>query len=213
MSLRTCAYFVSGTDTGVGKTVISAALTLGLNAFYWKPVQSGTKEVDGVDCEMVARLTGLSSERIFQSSYSFREPASPHLAARLEGAQIELDHLSSPSVRPLVIEGAGGLLVPLNDHHLMIDLIQKLGFPTILVARSTLGTINHTLLSLEALRSRSIPVAGVVLNGPLNPENRAAIEAHGKIPVLCEVPTLDALNAATLAGMGRKIVAALGDHS
>ncbi len=207
------AYFVTGTDTGVGKTVISAALTLGLGACYWKPVQSGTKEDDGIDAETVARLTGLPRERIFPSPYAFREPVSPHLAARLEGAEIRLSELTPPPVRPLVVEGAGGILVPLSGHHLMIDLIQQLEIPVLVVARSTLGTINHTLLTLEALRSRAIPIAGVILNGPLNPENRAAIEAHGKVPVLAEVPTLSALNQASLQPFGQQLAAALGRPS
>jgi dethiobiotin synthetase/malonyl-CoA O-methyltransferase len=177
-------YFVTGTDTGVGKTVVSAILCSGMQADYWKPVQTGTNE--SRDSEFLNDF----SKTIFPEAYKLREPLSPHAAARLEGVNISLEKIvaARPSTtRPLIVEGAGGVLVPLNEHHLMIDLIQKMGLPAIIVSRSTLGTINHTLLTLEALRYRKIPIAGIVMVGPSNPQNREALEKYGRAPVVGEV--------------------------
>lgn len=189
--------FVTGTDTDVGKTVVSAWLMLHLNAHYWKPVQTGI--ADGTDAETIGRLTECSPDAILPSAYEFPEPLSPHEAARRAGAEITMDELAPPETQgPLVAEGAGGIMVPLNDHATMIDLMDALGFTVVLVCRSVLGTINHTLLSLEALRSRDIPVAGVVINGPKTPHNRKAIEDYGGVTVLAEIPPLDPLNRQTL---------------
>jgi len=190
-------YFVSGTDTDVGKTVASAWLMLHLEASYWKPIQAG---LDGeTDEAAVRRMTGASESRFVPSTYALPDPMSPHEAARRAGVTIGLDRFELPDVPgPLVVEGAGGLMVPLNDTAYVIDLIAQLGLPTILVCRSTLGTINHTLLSLEALRRRGLAVAGAILNGPLTPHNRAAIETYGAVRVLAEIPPLDELTPAAL---------------
>ncbi len=175
--------FVTGTDTGVGKTVVSAWLALHLCADYWKPVQSGLD--DETDAEAVARLTGDAGVGIHPCAFELTQPLSPHEAARRDGITIKLDDFTLPETdRPLIVEGAGGLLVPLNDTHYMIDLIERLGLPCVLVARSGLGTINHTLLSLAALRTRGLPIECVVINGPENPANRKAIEDFGGVPVL-----------------------------
>ncbi|MBF0416298.1 MAG: dethiobiotin synthase [Magnetococcales bacterium] len=191
-------YFVTGTDTDVGKSIASAWLMLRLAADYWKPVQSGS--LDNTDTQIVQRLTGCEACRFHPSTFCLSHPLSPHESARRDGIAIALDDFSLPSChRPLVVEGAGGLLVPLNDRHFMIDLIVRLNLPVILVARTTLGTINHTLLSLEALRLRHIPVQGVILNGPDNPANFKAIRTYGKIPILAHIPTLGSLNSTTLA--------------
>lgn len=192
------ALFISGTDTDVGKTVVSALVTLGLGARYWKPVQSGI--VDGWDRERVQAWTGLPTDHFLPETYALREPLSPHAAAAIDGVTIDLDAFEPPPAdgRPLVVEGAGGLLVPLNDKALVIDLIARLGLPVLLVVRSGLGTINHTLLSLEALRSRQLPILGVVINGPRNPGNRAAIETYGRVPVLAELEPLPTLDPETL---------------
>lgn len=192
--------FVTGTDTNVGKTVVCAWLLLQLDAAYWKPVQAGLDAES--DSDTVRRVTGFASERFLPSAYTLREALSPHEAARREGVRIELSLLQPPECRhPLVIEGAGGLLVPLNEHEFMIDLMAMIGAPVILVARSGLGTINHTLLSLQALRRRGLPVAGVVLDGPPVPHNRAAIETYGEVPILAEIPPLDALTRDALAAI------------
>jgi malonyl-CoA O-methyltransferase len=191
-------YFVTGTDTNVGKTIVSAYLMRSLDADYWKPVQSG---LDGEsDAEVVRRLTALPPERFHPSTYELRAPLSPHESARREGVSISLGAFKLPKTsRPLIVEGAGGVLVPLNGDALMIDLIKQLGLPVILVARSSLGTINHTLLSLEALRARRIEVAGVILSGAPNEANRTAIEFFGKARILLELPMLSPLDANNLA--------------
>ncbi|OIQ87272.1 ATP-dependent dethiobiotin synthetase BioD [mine drainage metagenome] len=179
--------FVTGTDTDVGKTMVSAWLVRSWRADYWKPVQSGVSQ--GADAEVIRRAW--PEVHAHPSTYLLPEPLSPHEAAARDGVSIRLGAFTLPETeRPLVVEGAGGVLVPLNDHHLMTDLMKHLGLPVVVVARSGLGTINHTLLTLEALRNRRIGVAGVVLNGPPHPANRAAIEHFGKVAVIGELPLL-----------------------
>ncbi|MBM3131857.1 MAG: dethiobiotin synthase [Chloroflexi bacterium] len=157
--------FITGTDTGIGKTVVSAILMAGLDGTYWKPVQSGTEE--GSDTEWVRRATGLPMSHFLPETYGLKRPLSPHASAAMEGVRIELDAFRVPETKGhLIVEGAGGIMVPLNDRHLMVDLMKRLGFPVLLVARRTLGTINHGLLSLEQLRRHGIEVFGVVMNGP-----------------------------------------------
>jgi len=190
-------YFVTGTDTDVGKTVAAALLTQQLGAFYWKPVQSGTNEAE--DKEDVRRICDIPKEKILPCAYELTEPLSPHEAARIDGVQIEMERIIKPQVNaPLVIEGAGGVFVPLNDEVMMIDLIHNMGCEAIVVARSGLGTINHTLLTLEALRSKDIPIKGVILNGPLNPRNKNAIEQFGKARILGEIPFVEGLDFSEL---------------
>ncbi len=192
--------FVAGTDTDVGKTLVAAILMKGLNAAYWKPVQSGAD--DETDTEWIQQTTGLPRHLFYNENYRLRAPLSPHTAAANEGVDISLDTIQRPvlgeSVDHLVIEGAGGLMVPLNENDLMVDLIQRLEVPVLLVARSGLGTINHTLLSLEKLRQKGIPVLGVVMNGPRNAANKETIEHFGKVPVCGEVTPLMEINATTL---------------
>ena len=188
---------VVGTDTDVGKTVISALLVQGLGAHYWKPVQCGDLEIGG-DTGRVANLCGLSAEqqqqRLLPEAYRLKAPASPNQAARAEGFAVDPAQLSLPPVDgPLVVETAGGLLVPLRDDYLQIQQIQQWQRPVLLVARSGLGTLNHTLLSLEALQRRQIPVLGLILNGPRHPANHHTLCAMGGTTVLAEMepqPTL-----------------------
>lgn len=192
--------FITGTDTGVGKTVVSAWAVQSWEADYWKPIQCGTG--DGTDSAMVRQLSDASSERIHPSRWELQAPLSPHEAARLEGQYIDLSDFTLPDTpRPLVVEGAGGVLVPLNDQAQMIDLIAHLGLPALIVARSGLGTLNHTLLTLEALRHRTIGILGVVMVGPANPANRAAIERHGRISVIAELPLLPQVSPEALAAL------------
>jgi dethiobiotin synthetase len=186
-------YFITGTDTNIGKTVSCAWLVHQLQAFYWKPIQSGLSE--GRDGDTVKALSRCSESQLIPSSYEFQAPLSPHQAAAAENQPIHLDKILEDYRRinasaPLLIEGAGGLLVPLNDQELMIDLVQALGLPTILVTRTTLGTINHTLLSLEALRHRAIPLAGVIAVGEENPANLRAIEVYGNVSIIAHLPIL-----------------------
>jgi dethiobiotin synthetase len=190
-------FFVTGTDTDVGKTVVSAWLVGQLGACYWKPVQAGNEPE--TDSQTVRRLSGISPDRILPEAYVLAEPIAPHEAARRQRITLDPSKLVPPSCDlPLVVEGAGGLMVPLNDKSFVIDLARELELPLILVARSTLGTINHTLLSLEAIRRRGLPLAGVVLNGPETPHNRAAIERYGQVEVIAEIPWLDQVTPAVL---------------
>jgi dethiobiotin synthase len=205
--------FVTGTDTDVGKTVVAAWAMLHLDACYWKPVQAGL--ADETDEQAVARLTGAADHRFLPSAYRLPDPLSPHEAARRAGIGIEMAKLRpGDHSGPLIIEGAGGLMVPLNEDSLVIDLIKQLETAAILVCRSTLGTINHTLLSLEALRARRIPIAGVVMNGPKTPHNRSAIETYGQVRVLAEIPPLDPLTREALLSIQPEIdLASLGERA
>jgi dethiobiotin synthetase len=192
-------FFVTGTDTDVGKTVVAAALTSGLDAYYWKPIQSGL--TPSTDTAAVRRWTGLPAERFLPEVYRLREPMSPHAAAEIDGVTIDVEHIVAtelPTDRPVVIEGAGGLMVPLNATELMIDLIARMDVPVVLVARTGLGTLNHTLLSVSEIRRRSIPLLGVVLNGDEHASNSRAIERYGEVAVLGRVPWLAALDAHAL---------------
>lgn len=196
---RTGSLFVTGTDTDVGKTVVAATLTLGLDAYYWKPVQAGLTPT--TDTASVREWTGLPAERFLPEGYRLREPMSPHAAAELEEVDIDLASLVAtelPSDRPVVVEGAGGLMVPMNDEDLMIDLIGRMGLPVVLVARTSLGTLNHTLLSLRELRRRSIRLLGVVLNGEEHESNRTTIERFGRVRVLGRVPPLESIGPESL---------------
>jgi dethiobiotin synthetase len=184
---------VCGTDTDVGKTVVSALLVQGLGAHYWKPVQSGLEA--GGDSGRVQRLLDLPPERVWPEAYRLTAPVSPHWAAERDGLSIDPARLALPGWDgALVVETAGGLLVPLRRNWLQIDQIAVWGLPVLLVARSGLGTLNHTLLSLEALERRSIPVLGLVLNGEPHPDNPRTLAALGGVPVLAELPPLDPLN-------------------
>ncbi|ODA68937.1 ATP-dependent dethiobiotin synthetase BioD 1 [Methyloligella halotolerans] len=197
-------FFVTGTDTDVGKTVVAAWLTAHLGATYWKPIQAG--EADGTDTKTVRALAELPDERVIPESYVLPDPLSPHESARRAGVTIDLAAIRLPEIDNfLVVEGAGGLMVPLNDSELVIDLIEDLGLPSILVARSTLGTINHTLLSLEALRRRGLAIAGVVMVGPESDHNRAAIERYGRTQVIAEIPWLDPLDRQALCGIAPEL--------
>jgi dethiobiotin synthetase len=190
-------YFVTGTDTGVGKTVLSALLCAALDALYWKPIQTGT-DIDS-DSRTVKLLAELADECVLPETYKFAPAISPHLAARRAGEQIDLEKIKLfAGNAPLIVEGAGGVFVPLNERELMVDAMRQLGLPVLLAARSSLGTINHTTLSLAALRNAGVAVAGVVMIGAPNAENRAAIEEYGKVRVVGEIPWLAKLNRAVL---------------
>lgn len=203
-------FFVTGTDTDVGKTVVAAWLlahleAAHLEACYWKPVQAGT--APETDSATVRRLSGVDGARILPEAYVLPDPIAPHEAARRAGIAIDMERLIAPPCDSglLVVEGAGGVMVPLNDTARVIDLAEELQLPVILVARSTLGTINHTLLSLEAIRRRGLPLAGVVINGPETPHNRAAIERYGQVEVIAEIPWLDSVDRAALCAIEPEI--------
>ena len=189
-------YIVTGTDTDVGKTVFAAGLAGYLGAHYWKPVQAGTE--GGTDSERVAALTA-GRARVLPEAYILETPCSPHEAARIDGVTIEQSRLALPPVEgPLIVEGAGGVLVPYSDSLLAADLFALWNMPVILVARTALGTINHSLLSLEALRARGIAVHGAAFIGAANPASEAAITGIGQVRHLGRLPHLDPLCAQSL---------------
>jgi dethiobiotin synthase len=200
-------FFVTGTDTGVGKTVASAALMHRLRGVgpvrYWKPIQTGI-EIDD-DTATVRRLGACSDDELFDQGVRLPKPVSPHLAAEWAGQKIELKELrelvgdGGDDSTTWIVEGAGGLLVPVNETQMMADWISYLALPVLVVARSGLGTINHTLLTLEAVRARGLPVAGVMMMGEPNADNRAAIEKYGHVPVVGEMPFLTPLDPGLLA--------------
>ena len=204
-------FFVTGTDTGVGKTVVSAALMLryrrALPLRYWKPIQTGI-EIDD-DTAEVTRLGACGADEIFASGIRLKTPVSPHLAAALAGETIALPPLvkqiqGAAGSRAWIVEGAGGVLVPVNDTELMADLMTMLALPVLVVARSTLGTINHTLLTLDVLRRRDLRPAAVVMVGPPNADNRKAIEHYGRIPVVGEMPWLEPMTPQHLSAWATK---------
>ena len=189
---------VCGTDTDVGKTIVSAWLVQGLKATYWKPVQSGLES--GGDRERIRLLLNLPSERLLPEVYAFTQPVSPHWAAELDQQPLDPERLKLPdSTGHLVVETAGGVMVPLTRSWLQIDQLTRWDLPIVLVARSGLGTLNHTLLTLEALRLRNLKVLGLILNGPPHADNPTTLEQLGGVPVLAQLPPLQELNAQQLA--------------
>ena len=188
---------VTGTDTGIGKTVFSAGLAGALGAIYWQPIQSGLLEE--TDTETDLRLSGLDAKQILPEAYRLKTPASPHLAAAIDNIVIDSDRLALPHAdRPLVVEGAGGLLVPLTRDVTYIDVMARWGAPVVLCARTSLGTINHSLLSLEALRARGIPVLGIAFIGDENAESERIIVEMSGIRRLGRLPHLLQLTRETL---------------
>lgn len=189
---------VTGTDTGIGKTMFSAGLTAALGASYWKPVQSGLE--DETDSEFVARIGRVPPSRIIPERYRLVTPASPHLAARIDGVEISMEDFVRPAIDgPLVIEGAGGLLVPLNETDTYADLMARWQAPVVLCARTALGTINHTLLSLEALKARGVPVLGVAFIGDEVAESQRIIGVMGKARILGRLPFLPSVTPEALS--------------
>jgi dethiobiotin synthetase len=189
---------ITGTDTDVGKTIFAAALTAASGAYYWKPVQAGVE--DGGDAATVARLAAIPANRILPEAYRLNTPCSPHRAAALDGVTIDPARLALPQVDgPLVVEGAGGVLVPITPDLLFADLFARWQKPVVLVARTALGTINHSLLSIEALRHRGIPILGIAFVGDPVPDSEATIARLGDVRALGRLPRLDRLDAPSLA--------------
>jgi dethiobiotin synthase len=179
--------FVTGTGTGVGKTVLSAALALARGAGYWKPIQTGTES----DTEEVRRLTGCV---VCEQGFRLPDPVAPYLAARRAGMRVTIAEVLAfaPTEGEWVVEGAGGVLVPLNETEKVLDLMEQLALPVIVASRTTLGTINHTLLTLDAIRSRGLTVERVVMVGDRDRDNREAIETFGRVKV-DELPWMEPL--------------------
>ena len=203
--------FVTGTDTNVGKTVVAAALLCryrhDLPLRYWKPIQTGIEQDD--DTAEVVRLAAAGPDEVLNVGIRLTSPVSPHLAASQSGMVIDPMHLihvlrnGVPSTS-WVVEGAGGVLVPINDSDTMADLMTGLGLVTVVVARTSLGTINHTLLTLEALRHRSLGVAGVIMVGGRERASREAIERYGRTTVLAEMPRFDPLTPEQLGAWAER---------
>ena len=178
--------FITGIGTDIGKTIVSSIIVEALKAGYWKPIQSG--DLSFTDTMKVQSLITNSTSVFHQESYKFVNPLSPHAAAALEDTRIDLERIKTPeTTNNLIIEGAGGLLVPLNDKHFIIDLITHLDAEVILVSRNYLGSINHTLLTYEALKQRNIKIKGLIFNGNENLATENSIINYTKLPVLLSV--------------------------
>lgn len=185
---------VTGTDTDAGKTIFAAALAGAAGATYWKPVQAGLDE--GTDSARVGALAGVP---VLPEAYRLLTPCSPHRAAEIDGVTIDPARLAVPDVAgPLVIEGAGGVLVPVTRDLLYADLMARWGLPVVLVARTALGTINHSLLSIAALRARGVPILGIAFVGDAVEDSEATIAAIGGVRRLGRLPRLDPLTPETL---------------
>jgi dethiobiotin synthetase len=197
-------YFITGIGTNVGKTIVSAILTEALKADYWKPVQSGVAE--GTDKGLVSSLITNTTSVCHNESYCFHEPASPHLAASLENQKIKLEQMHLPDTQnDLIIEGAGGILVPLNDSNYVIDLAQEFEADVILVCRNYLGCINHSLLSIDYLVKNNFPVKGIVLVGNFDKAVKLAITNYSELPVLAEIPEMSEISKETILNQAQKI--------
>lgn len=204
--------FVTGTNTNIGKTIVSAALMNALreteNVCYWKPIQTGIEEDN--DTETVRNLANCTDDEIFDKGFRLEKPLSPHLSARLSNVEITIEKVlgfieNKAENKFWITEGAGGILVPLNKKDLMIDLIKALNLSVLIVSRSGLGTINHTLLTIKTLRSYDIEILGIIMNGEPNFENKKAIEHFGKTMVLAEMPKFEKLDAENLAKWSKEI--------
>ncbi len=190
---------VAGIGTEVGKTIVSAILCEVLGARYWKPIASGSD--DGpAESVAVARLLKDGDQRIFSERYLLRRSLSPHIAAALEGVEVSLEEFSLPVCdSPLVVELAGGVMVPLNDRATNLDLTKRLGLPVVVVSRHYLGSINHTLLTLFALRAHGIAVKGVVFNGEELPDTERIIATMGEVSVIGRVPSFGEVSQGSIS--------------
>jgi dethiobiotin synthetase len=189
--------FVTGIDTNIGKTVISAILVKLFHANYWKPIQCG--DLDDSDTQMLQSLTKLPKSHFFKEQFSLSLPASPHLAAKKQGIDIKLDNFILPnSKRPLIVEGAGGILVPLNEKEYLIDLAIKFKMSVIIVTKNYLGSLNHTFLTVEFLRNKHIPIAGIIFNGQRNPELEDFVSKKYNLKILFNVNEEEIINSNTI---------------
>ncbi len=190
-------FIICGTDTDIGKTLISSFFVRGLNSFYWKPIQSGIESE--IDSQAVARLAKVNKKKIIKEAYIFREPVSPHWAAEIDQKVINFQRLNLPNVDgSLIVETAGGLMVPITRNYLQIDQIKKWDLPLILVCRSGLGTLNHTLLSIEALKKRNIRILGLVINGNKHLDNPKTLTEFTNLPIIAEFPYIDKIDSNNL---------------
>ena len=200
-------FFITGTDTGVGKTFFCSILMKKYNFDYWKPVQTGKFTEN--DTLYIKENSGVKKNRFHKPIYTFKEPLSPHLASSYERISINIKRIKKPkSNKPLIIEGAGGILVPLNKKNLIIDLIKKFKLPVIVVSKSILGTINHTLMTLEILKKNKIKIFGVVLNNIKNKKegdnNAKSIETFGNVKVLAKISSINVVTKKKIIKLSNK---------
>ena len=190
-------FIICGTDTDIGKTLISSFFVKGLNSFYWKPIQSGIELQ--TDSQTVGKLAQVSKEKIIKEAYVFTKPLSPHWAAEIDQKIINFDKLRLPKVQDsLIVETAGGLMVPITRNFLQIDQIKEWNLPVILVCKSSLGTLNHTLLSIEALKRRNIEIFGLVVNGEKHLDNPKTLVDFSGIPLIAEFPYIPKVDSNNL---------------
>ena len=196
--------FVTGIGTGVGKTIASAVLVEKLKADYWKPIQSG--ELDNSDTLMIKSLISNSKTTFFEEAYRLTQPFSPHKSAAIDGITIDPQHIILPVTNNiLIIEGAGGLMVPLNTSFLMLDLIRQLGAEVILVSQNYLGSINHTLLSAYALKKENIPVKGILFNGAEDIYSKEFILENTGLILLGHIPEYAPVDKRAIIDAGKYI--------
>jgi dethiobiotin synthetase len=197
-------FIVAGIGTEIGKTVVSSILVEALEADYWKPIQSGGLEF--TDSDNVKSLISNSKTYFWPEAYRLNEPLSPHAAAAIDGVEVQLEKFVLPQTsNRLVVELAGGLFVPLNNHQTNLDLIPRLGLPVVLVSRNYLGSINHTLLSVEALRTRNVPIAGLIFNGESTPASEDFIINYTQLEVLARFPMTQNVTAEWISEMARRV--------
>jgi len=182
-------FIICGTDTDVGKTLISSFFVRGLQSFYWKPIQSGIETE--TDSQSILRLSEIKKENILKEAYIFKKPVSPHWAAEIDEKNIDINLLKLPSIDgSLIVETAGGVMVPITRNFLQIDQIKRWDLPVIIVCRSSLGTLNHTLLTIEALKKRNIKILGLIVNGEKHLDNPKTLQEFSKLPIIAEFPRI-----------------------
>ena len=197
-------YFITGIGTEVGKTIASAIITQALKADYWKPVQAG--ELNHSDRMKVEALIDNNRTKFHQEAYKLNQPMSPHAAAERDGVEIDISSFKIPDTNNhLVIEGAGGLLVPLNDKDTILNLIESLKCEVILVSRHYLGSINHTLMSIEALQQKKIPIKGILFNGKENKDTESIITKMSCVNIIGRIDELDDLNKSVINSIAQNL--------
>jgi dethiobiotin synthetase len=198
-------YFITGIGTGIGKTLISAILTEKLHADYWKPIQSG--DLDQSDSKTISSLISNGRTFIHPETYRLSQPLSPHLSAKIDGIEIDIAQIKAPPTENnLIIEGAGGLMVPLSENTLIVDLIKKLDVEVILVSQHYLGSINHTLLSINLLNQYQIKLKGIIFNGEENMETERYILQYSKTKKLGHIPSLVQIDKNSIKALGDQIL-------
>lgn len=197
--------FITAIGTDSGKTVVSAIFTQALGAMYWKPIQAGFPR----DTETVQQLVGNPKSRFLNEAYLLTQPMSPHAAAQIDEVLLKVENIQKPESTHLVVEGAGGILVPINDTQFVIDIAAHLNLPVVLVCNLYLGSINHSLLSLMELQRRNVPLLGIVFNGPPNAASEHIIEQYAQVPVLLRIPQSENVSPEWISAQAKTLSAQL----